>query len=65
MLGAHDATAPGLPDGDHRRPSTFVRGSLADPGRALRASPAELFAGGEARPGFHAQADQAIERIEG
>ena len=32
-----------------------MRGSLADPGRALRASPAELFAGGEARPGFHAQ----------
>jgi len=43
----------------------FAVRSLADPGRALRASPAELFAGGEARPGFHAQADQAIERIEG
>jgi hypothetical protein len=42
-----------------------VRGSLADAGRALRVSPAELFAGGEARPGFHAQADQAIEKHRG
>ena len=42
-----------------------MRGSLADAGRALRVSPAELFAGGETRPGFHAQADQAIEKHRG